>query len=160
MLIHGASGGVGTFAVQLAKLAGAYVITTTSTSNMALVKSLQADEVIDYKTEDFTQKVKDIDLVFDAVGGDTQKKSWGIIKKGGTLVSTVGADPKEAEKHNVNAKSFMLNSNGARLQEIAGLIDAGKLKVIIAREFPLTSIQDAHKLSEAGHSVGKIILVV
>jgi len=160
VLIHGASGGVGTFAVQLAKLAGAHVIATTSTKNVDLIKSLHADEVIDYKTEDFSIKVKDVDMVFDTVGSDTQKKSWGIIKKGGVLVATVGADAKEAEAHHVTAKSFMLNSNGARLQEIAGLIDQGKLKIIIEKEFLLTEVRAAHELSEKGHSVGKIIITV
>ena len=160
VLIQGASGGVGTFAVQLAKLAGAHVIATTSAKNVDLVRSLGADEVIDYKAEDFSKKLKDIDLVFDSIGGETQKKSWGIIKKGGILVSTVGADPKEAEAHGVKAKSFMLNSNGARLQQMAGLVDEGKLKVIIEKEFPLTEIQAAHELSEGGHSVGKIIVAV
>ena len=116
--------------------------------------------MIDYKAEDFSKKLKDIDLVFDSIGGETQKKSWGIIKKGGTLVSTVGADPKEAEAHGVIAKSFMLNSNGARLQQMAGLVDEGKLKVIIEKEFPLTEIKAAHELSEGGHSVGKIIVTV
>jgi NADPH:quinone reductase-like Zn-dependent oxidoreductase len=160
VLIHGASGGVGTFAVQLAKLAGAHVIATASEKNTALVKSLGAHEVIDYKKEDFSQKVKHIDVVFDTIGGETQKKSWGIIKKAGVLVSTVGADPKEAEAHGVKAKSFMLDSNGARLQQIAGLIDAGKIRIIIDKEFPLEQTRQAHELSEQGHAVGKIIIKV
>jgi NADPH:quinone reductase-like Zn-dependent oxidoreductase len=161
VLIHGASGGVGTFAIQLAKLAGASkIIVTASADSFELVKSLGADEVIDYQLEDFSKKVKDIDLVFDAIGGDTQIKSLAIIKTGGTLVSTVGVDQKAADEQHVTAKGFFMMSNGARLQEIAGLIDAGKLKVIIDKEFPLTEVRAAHKLSESGHVHGKIIITV
>ena len=160
VLIHGGSGGVGTFAIQLAKYVGAHVITTTSAPNVDLVKSLGADEIIDYKSEDFSKRVKDVDLVFDTIGGDTQMKSWGVIKKGGTLVSTVGADEKEAKQHGVNAKSFMVDSSGARLQEISGLVDSGHLKVIIEKELPLSSAKEAHELSEKGRARGKIILRV
>lgn len=160
VLIHGASGGVGTFAVQLAKIAGAYVIGTTSGKNVELVKSLGADEVIDYKTEDFTRKVQEVDLVFDTVGRETQAKSWAVIRKNGTLVSTVGADEKEGVKHNVNAKSFMLVSNGARLQAIAALVDKNLLRVVIDKEFPLSEVKAAHDLSKTGRAKGKIILKV
>jgi len=160
VLIHGGSGGVGTFAIQLAKFVGAHVITTTSAKNSDLVRSLGADEIIDYNAEDFSKKLKDIDLVFDTIGGDTQKRSWGILKKGGTLVSTVGADDKAAAEYGVKAKSFMLDSSGARLQEIAALADLGHIKVIIEKEFPLSEARAAHELSEKGHAVGKIILTV
>ena len=158
VLIHGAAGGVGSFAVQFAKIAGARVIGTTSTKNVDFVKALGADEVIDYTQKDFSKIVKDADVVFDTVGGETQKKSWGVLKKTGTLVSTVGADQKAAEEYGVQAKSFMVDSNGARLQEISGLIDDSKVKVIIEKEFPLREIKEAHKLSETGHVRGKIII--
>ncbi len=158
ILIHGASGGVGSFAVQFAKLVQAHIIATTSTKNVDFVKSLGANEVIDYTKEDFSNKVKNMDFVFDTIGKETQKKSWGALKKGGVLVSTVGADTKEAELHNVTAKSFMVNSNGARLQEISGLVDDNKIKVIIEKEFPLAEVKEAHKLSQEGHVRGKIIL--
>ena len=160
VLIHGASGGVGSFAVQLASIAGAHIIAVTSKKNVDFVRSLGANEVIEYTKEDFSKRVKDIDLVFDTIGGDTQKKSWGVIKKGGTLVSTVGADQAAAKEHHVQAKSFMVNSNGARLQEISGLIDDNKLKVIIEKEFTLKEIKNAHKLSEEGHIRGKVIINV
>jgi len=160
VLIHGASGGVGSFAVQLAKLVKADIIATTSTKNIDFVKALGADKVIDYTKEDFSTKVKNVDLVFDTVGGETQKKSWGVIKKGGILVSTVGADQNAAAQHHVTAKSFIVNSSGARLQEISGLVDSNKLRVIIAKELPLTEVKTAHKLSEEGHVKGKIILDV
>ena len=160
VLIHGAAGGVGSFAVQFARIAGAHVIATTSTKNKDFVRALGAEEVIDYTKEDFSKMVKNADLVLDTIGGETQKKSWGVTRKGGTLVSTVGADQKAAEQHGVQAKSFMVNSNGARLQEISGLIDDNKVKVIIEKEFVLKDIKEAHKLSEAGHVRGKIIINV
>ncbi|MDR3678331.1 MAG: NADP-dependent oxidoreductase [Flavipsychrobacter sp.] len=160
VLIHGGSGGVGTFALQFAHHMGAHVITTTSAKNKDLVLSLGADEVIDYQAEDFSKKLKDIDLVFDTIGGDTQKRSWGIIKKGGTLVSTVGADEKAAAEYGITSKSFMVDSNGARLQQIAALADQGKLKVIVEKEFPLSEARAAHDLSEKGRAAGKIILLM
>ena len=160
MVIHGASGGVGIFAVQMARLAKATVIAVTSTKNVDFVSSLGANEVIDYSKNDFSEKLKDIDLVLDTVGGDTQKKSWGIIKKGGILVSTVGADAVMGEQFGVKAKSFMVNSNGARLQEIANLFSDGKLKVFVEKEFPLSEVKLAHQLSEKGHVRGKIIINV
>ena len=160
ILIHGASGGVGIFAIQLAKLAGAYVIGTTSNENVDFIKSLGADEVIDYKNEDFSKIVKNADMVFDTIGGETQAKSWQVIKKGGILVSTLQVDEKAAAKHEVIAKTFMVVSNGARLQEIGKLIDKGTLRVVIDREFSLEEVKQAHQYSETGKARGKIILRV
>ena len=160
VLIHGASGGVGTFAVQLAKLAGAHVIGTTSGRNIETVKSIGADEVIDHTREDFSKKVRGLDVVFDTIGGETQEKSWGVLRKGGVLVSTVGADEKAAAAQGVIGKSFMLVSNGARLQEISSLVDKGKISVVIEKEFPLAEARAAQDLSQTGHARGKIILKV
>jgi NADPH:quinone reductase-like Zn-dependent oxidoreductase len=160
ILIHGASGAVGGFAVQFAKLANAYVIATASAKNIEMVKSLGADEVIDYKSEDFSKKVSGVDLVIDTVGGDTQAKSWQVIRKEGTLVSTVAVDEKAGEQFNVHAISFHLVSNGARLQEIGALVEAGLVRVIIGKEFPLSEAKAAHDLGESGHASGKIILRV
>jgi NADPH:quinone reductase-like Zn-dependent oxidoreductase len=160
ILIHGASGGVGIFAVQFAKLANAYVMATTSAKNVELVKSLGADEVIDYNSEDFSKKVSGIDLVFDTIGGDTQSRSWQVIRKGGILVSTVGTDDNAAKQFAVRTESFGLVSNGARLQEIGALVDAGLVRVLIAKEFPLPEAKAAQDLIETGHVVGKIILRV
>jgi NADPH:quinone reductase-like Zn-dependent oxidoreductase len=160
VLIHGASGGVGTFAVQFAKIAGAHVIGTASAKNFGLVQSLGADEVIDHVADDFSKKVKDADLVFDTIGGETQAKSWGVIRKGGVLVSSVGADEKAAASHGVIGRSFMLASNGARLAEIGKLVDAGKVRVIIQKEFPLAEARAAQDMSQSGHATGKIILKV
>ncbi|HLY68123.1 MAG TPA: NADP-dependent oxidoreductase [Puia sp.] len=160
ILIHGASGGVGIFAVQFARIANAHVIATTSAKNIQLVKSLGADEVIDYKEEDFSEKVSDIDLVFDPIGGDTQARSWKIIRKGGVLVSSVGTDQHAAKQFGVRTEDFRLVSNGSRLQEISTLVDAGLVRVIIAKEFPLQEAKAAQDLSETGHVTGKIILRV
>ena len=160
VLIHAGSGGVGSFAVQLAKIAGARVIATTSKGNIDLVKSLGADQVIDYKAEDFTKSIKDVDLVLDTIGKDTQAKSFEVIKKGGTLVSTVGADEKMAAKYGVTAKSYMLISCGTRLQEIASLVDKRMVRVLIEKIFPLTEAKQAHELSQLGRAKGKIILKV
>jgi NADPH:quinone reductase-like Zn-dependent oxidoreductase len=160
VLIHGASGGVGSFAVQLAKAAGARVIGTCSKNHIAMVKSLGADEVIDHSSEDFSKKLKNLDIVLDTIGGETQEKSWSVLRKGGVLVSTVGADEKAAAAHGMIGKSFMLISNGARLQEIAGIVDAGKLTVVVEREFPLEEAKAAQELSQTGHVHGKIILKI
>ncbi|HUH79331.1 MAG TPA: NADP-dependent oxidoreductase [Methanoregula sp.] len=160
ILIHGASGGVGTFAVQFAKLAGARVIGTTSKKNFEMVRSIGADELIDHTAEDFSKKVRDADVVFDTIGGETQAMSWGVIRKGGVLVSTLGADEKAAAAHGVAGKSFMLISNGARLEEIGRLVDAGRVSVVIEKEFPLAEAKAAQELSQAGHARGKIVLRV
>jgi NADPH:quinone reductase-like Zn-dependent oxidoreductase len=160
ILIHGASGAVGGFAVQFAKLANAYVIAIASTKNIELVKSFGADEVIDYTSEDFSKKVSGVDMVLDTVGGDTQSKSWQVIRPGGILVSTVGVDEKAGEQFNVRAVMFHVVSNGARLREIGTLVDAGLVRVIIGKEFPLSEAKAAHDLGESGHVSGKIILRV
>lgn len=161
VLIHAASGGVGSFAVQLAKLVGVRVIGTASAANADLVRSLGADEVIDYRTEDFSKRVKDVDVVFDTVGGETLAKSWGVVRKGGVLVSIISPpDKATAEQHGVRGEYVFVTPSGARLDEIAGLVDAGKLRVNIAKEFPLAQVKEAHALSQTGHARGKIILRV
>ena len=161
VLIHGASGGVGTFAVQFAKLAGLHVIATTSAANTALVKSLGANEVIDYSSGNFATKIKDIDLVIDSTGGETLKNSYAVVRKGGLLLSIVSPpDEDSAKQRGIIARFERGNINGIRLQEIAGLIDVGKLRVVVDKEFPLQDAAQAHELSEAGHVRGKIILNV
>jgi NADPH:quinone reductase-like Zn-dependent oxidoreductase len=161
ILIQGGAGGVGTFAIQLAKLAGFHVTATTSTANVALVQSLGADRVIDYRTEDFTRTAKDMDLVFDTVGGETLKRSFAIVRKGGQLLSIVSPpDEALAKEQGIDARFVRSNVTGTRLEEICGLIDAGKIKVVIEREFPLADAKAALALSEAGHVHGKIVLRV
>jgi NADPH:quinone reductase-like Zn-dependent oxidoreductase len=161
VLVHAAAGGVGAFAVQFAKLAGLHVIATCSAPNAAFVESLGADEVIDYRNSDFTTEVKDVDLVLDNVGGETLKRSYGVVRKGGLLL-TIASPPDEAlaKQHGITARFERGVVNGIRLQEIGGLIDVGKLQVIVEKEFPLRDAAAAHELSEAGHVRGKIILNV
>lgn len=160
ILIHGASGGVGTFAVQFATIAGAYVIATTSETHIELIKSLGANEVIDYEKEDFRKKVKDLDMVFDTIGGETQERSWQVLRKGGILVSTLGVNEGKAANFGVVGKPFTVNSNGARLQQIAGLVDKKMIRTIMEKEFSLEEVKKAHELSQSGKALGKIILVV
>ena len=161
ILIHGASGGVGTLAVQLAKWKGAYVIGTASENNIDFLKELGADEVIDYKNQQFEKELKDIDVVFDTIGGETQKKSVEVLKIGGILVSTVGVQDEEAFKaKNIQTYQFMAQSYPEQLKQIADLVDSGKLKPVINQVFPLEEIAKAQKVSEEGHTRGKIAIKV
>lgn len=161
VLIHAASGGVGSLAVQLAKARGAYVISTTSSKNTALVKSLGADEVIDYRQQAFEQIAHDVDIVFDTLGGEVQEKSWQVLKPNGILVSIVSPPPVErATAHKVRSAFVFIEPDAQVLAELATLVDTGKIRPIIAAEFALEDILKAHALSESGHAVGKIVLQV
>lgn len=162
VLIHAGAGGVGTYAIQLAKEAGAHVITTASAKNHALLKKIGADEVIDYHTTNFAEVLTDVDLVFDTMGGEVQKNSFDVLKPNtGRLVSIVGIEDKQlAAEKNVSAESIWLQPNGEQLQKIADLMAAGKVKSIIGEVFPFSrqGIYDAHALSETHHAVGKIVV--
>jgi NADPH:quinone reductase-like Zn-dependent oxidoreductase len=161
ILIHGAAGGVGTLAVQLAKWKGAYVIGTASERNHDFLKELGVDEVIDYNKEKFEEKLKDLDVVLDTIGGDVQKKSIGVLKHGGILVSTLGIVDEEAIKAaGVKGERFMALSIPEQLQQMAALIDEGKLKPVISEVFPLKALAEAHRKSEEGHTRGKIAIQV
>ena len=158
VLIHAGSGAVGQFAIQLAKLHGAYVYTTTSSKNTALVLGLGADEAIDYRNEDFSE-LADLDVVFDTVGGETQAKSWKTLKKGGRLVSiTEMPDEVIANKHGVAGLFCMVMPNREQLEKLAEFADAGQLKVSIDSEFGLDQVAEAHERSETGRAQGKIII--
>ena len=160
VLIHAGSGAVGQFAIQLAKHHGAIVYTTTSTRNIELVKSLGADHVIDYTTEDFSE-LRDMDVVFDTIGGETQAKSWQTVKSGGRLVSiTENPDEAIAAKHNVSAFFCFIQPNREQLEKLAEMADAGNLKVNIDSEFSLDQVVEAHARSETGRAQGKIIINV
>ena len=160
VLIHAGSGAVGQFAIQLAKHHGAIVYTTTSTRNIELVKSLGADHVIDYTTEDFSE-LRDMDVVFDTIGGETQAKSWQTLKSGGRLVSiTENPDEAIAAKHNVSAFFCFIQPNREQLEKLAEMADAGNLKVNIDSEFSLDQVVEAHARSETGRAQGKIIINV
>jgi NADPH:quinone reductase-like Zn-dependent oxidoreductase len=161
VLIHAASGGVGTFAVQFAKWKGAYVIGTTSAENTEFVKQLGADEVIDYKKEKFENKLKDIDLVFDTIGGDTQKRSLKVLKNKGRLITTLKPEnQEEAKTKNIHIEGYTAQSYPEELEQIAQLIDAGKVMPVISVIMPLKEAAEAQKISEAGHTRGKIVLKV
>ena len=161
ILIHGAAGGVGSFAVQLAKWKGAHVIGTASGRNQAFLRELGVDEPIDYEKTRFEDVVRDVDVVLDTLGGDTQNRSWKILKKGGILVSIV-APPSadEAAKHGVRSAFFSAHPSSSQLSEIAKLVDAGKLKPVVETVLPLSGARRAHELNETGHARGKIVLKV
>ena len=161
VLIHGGAGGVGHFAVQLAKRKGAHVIATASAKNHELVYELGADEVIDYQAQKFEDVARKIDIVLDPIGGDTQERSWKVLKKGGILVSIV-QPPSEEKARSVGARGAMVQSkpDGAKLAEIAKLIDSGQLAPVINRILPLSEARRAQELSQSGHTRGKIVLRV
>ncbi|MBO0777629.1 MAG: NADP-dependent oxidoreductase [Ktedonobacteraceae bacterium] len=162
VLIHAAAGGVGSFAVQFARLKGAQVIGTTSTANLDFVRSLGAKTVIDYTTISFEQVVHDVDLVLDTIGGDTLQRSMNVVKRGGTLVSLLEPPSQEAAQARgiraMKAAAALPFPSSSLLQTIAGLIDQGHVKVAIARTFPLHEARLAHELSQTGHGRGRIIL--
>ena len=160
VLIHAGSGAVGQFAIQLAKLRGATVYTTTSAKNTELVLGLGADHAIDYTKEDFSE-LRNIDVVFDTIGGDTQANSWETLKKGGRLVSiTDNPDEAIAAEHGVTAFFCFVQPNREQLEKLAEFADAGQLKVSIDSEFGLDQVAEAHERSETGRAQGKIIINV
>lgn len=161
VLVHAASGGVGSIAVQIAKAKGCYVIGTTSESNIDMVKSLGADEVIDYKKEDFSESLSDIDVVLDTLGGVVQEKSWKVLKKGGILVSiTSNPSAEMADKYGVKKGFVFIGPNVPVLNELTTLIDSGKIKAIIDCVFGLDQIKQAQNYSQSGRAKGKIAIKV
>ncbi|WP_026450191.1 NADP-dependent oxidoreductase [Aequorivita capsosiphonis] len=159
ILVHGASGSVGSMAVQLAKAKGAYVIGSASGSNKDFVKKMGADEFIDYKTTDFEEVVKNIDVVFDPVGGDTNKRSYQVLKEGGFLVSLVqGGSEELMKKYNVQAKVMASHPDPKQLNEITELIEAGKVVTNVDKIMPLSQAKEAQVLSKERKVTGKIIL--
>ena len=161
ILIHAASGGVGSLAVQLAKWRGAQVIATTSAANRGLVESLGADEVIDYRTTSFKECVSDVDMVFDTIGGQVQEDSWAVLKPGAILVSVISPPSEERAKAlGVRAGFVFIQPNAAILEQLAGLVDSGKIRPVIGAEFALKHARQAHELSQSGRARGKIVLYV
>jgi NADPH:quinone reductase-like Zn-dependent oxidoreductase len=161
VLIHGAAGGVGHFAVQFAKWREAKVIGTASASNQDFLRELGADQVIDYTRTMFEKAVHDVDVVLDTIGGDTQQRSWQVLKKGGILVATLGvSSPEAAHRHGVRGEGVMVRPDASQLTQIAALIDAGDLKPAVTTILPLAEAQQAHELSQNGHVRGKIVLQV
>lgn len=185
VFIQAGSGGVGAFAIQLAKHLGATVATTTSASNAALVKSLGADVVIDYKTQDFEDHLRDYDVVLNSQDGKTLDKSLRVLKKGGKLISISGPpDPefgkeigapwyvklvvqllssatrRKARSRGISYSFLFMRANGSQLRDIARLVDAGVIRPVMDRVFPFQSTNDALAYVEAGHAKGKVVVKV
>ena len=185
VLIHAGSGGVGTFAIQLAKHLGAAVATTTSTANIDLVRRLGADVIIDYKKDDFEKNLRDYDVVLNSQDAKTLEKSLGVLKPGGKLISISGPpDPAfakeigaswvvrqvmrflssgiraKAKSHRVDYSFLFMRANGAQLQEITTLIEAGAIRPVIDRVFPFEATKDALAYLETGRAKGKVVIKV
>ena len=156
VLIHGAAGGVGTFAVQLARWRGARVIGTASAANLDFVRSLGADEVIDYGAQRFEDVARDVDVVFDTVGGETLERSWGVLKSGGRLV-TIAASGEQTSDERIRAAYFIVEPSRTQLAEIARLIDGGALRPVVGVVFPLAEARQAYQHKP---SHGKVVLRV
>ncbi|HEO8418452.1 NADP-dependent oxidoreductase [Niallia sp. FSL W8-0635] len=185
ILIQAGAGGVGTFAIQLAKIMGAFVATTASEAGANLVKSLGADEIINYRTEKFEEKLKNYDAVFDTLGGEILEKSFGVVKSGGKIVSVSGLPNARfgreygsgffktllfsalthkltvlEKKHHVQYSFLFMKPSGEQLRTIANYIEAGKIKPIIDRVYPFENAQEAMEYAETGRAKGKIIVKI
>lgn len=158
ILIHGAAGGVGSMAVQMARIAGATVIATASARNHDYLKALGANQVVDYTQTPFETAVDAVDVVLDLVGGDTQVRSWAVLKAGGVLVSPVSPpDAAQAKAVGATGKHFATRSDGAQLADIAALFEAGTLRIDV-RVLPLSGAEGALRKSWARHTRGKLVL--
>jgi NADPH:quinone reductase-like Zn-dependent oxidoreductase len=161
VLIHGAGGGVGSFAVQFAVAKGARVLATAGSDKLALLRDLGVAVAIDYTTTRFEDLARDVDVVFDTVGGELTERSFAVLKGGGIYVTPAGQpDAKAAAGRGVRASGMMAQANPADLTEIASLIDAGTVKPVVSKVLPLAEARQAHELLEAGHTRGKIVLRV
>jgi NADPH:quinone reductase-like Zn-dependent oxidoreductase len=161
ILIHGAAGGVGTYAVQLAHGRGAQVIATASAPNVEFLRGLGADKVIDYTKTRFEDEVHDADIVLDTIGGDTLNRSWSVLRRGGVLITLPAPAPADkAKQFGVESIFFIVEPNRRELIEIGRLIDSGKLKIIVAEVLPLRKAREAFEHGVAGHTRGKIVLRV
>lgn len=162
VVIHGAAGNVGSYAVQLAHSAGVHTIATAAADDIPFVQSLGANTVIDYRTERFEEHVRDADAVIDLVGGETQNRSFQVLRRGGKLISAVSQpDQHLAEEQGVEAAFFLVNVTRQYLTEIARLIDAGKLRTRVGATIPLADAREAHLMleGERPQPKGKIVLV-
>jgi NADPH:quinone reductase-like Zn-dependent oxidoreductase len=164
VLVHAAAGGVGHLAVQLAKWKGAKVTGTASGRNEQFVRSLGVDAFIDYTKTPFEQAIKDVDVQLDTVGKAVQERCWGVMKKGGAVVSIVPdggpLSQEKAAEAGMRAINVVVRPNAAALREIAALVDAGKLKPSIEKSFPLAEARQAHEHISGGHTRGKLVLEV
>jgi NADPH:quinone reductase-like Zn-dependent oxidoreductase len=161
VLVHGAAGGVGGFAVQLARWRGAFVIGTASTGNVEAARDLGAEQVIDYTRERFEDLVEPVDLVFDTAGGDRLERSPAVVRRGGRLVSVATEPaPQAAAERGIEAVYFVVEPRRAQLVEIARLVDEGALRVTIDEVFPLGDARAAFERSQQRHGAGKVVLRV
>ncbi|MGB8169721.1 MAG: NADP-dependent oxidoreductase [Chthoniobacteraceae bacterium] len=160
VLIHGGAGAVGVFAIQLARQAGAFVITTASARHREFLTQLGADQVIDYKTERFEEQLRDLDVVFDGVGGATLRRSWGVLKDSGRLV-TIAADGEVASDERTKAAFFIVEPNRQQLTEIAALFDRGELLAFVDAVVPLEQASAAYFGGvERRQGLGKVVVSV
>lgn len=165
VLIHAASGGVGHFAIQIAKNRGAYVIGTSSAKNRDFVLSLGADEHIDYRTQKFEEILSDIDFVFDTLGGEVIENSMKVLKKGGSLTSIVAREFSEttktmAKELDANLAFELVQSNGDDMKTLANLMESGAIKAHVSKTFLFDEIDKAHLALESGRTVGKVVVTV
>ena len=165
VLIHAGSGGVGHFAIQIAKHLGAYVVATSSARNKDFVMSLGADEFIDYREQPFEEVVADIDIVLDSIGGEVLENSLKVVKDGGKIISLPTNEfPKEvlayADQHDINVSFVMVQSNGADMNTLKGMLEIGVLKPHVSKTFAFAEMADAHVQIESSRSVGKVIVNV
>jgi NADPH:quinone reductase-like Zn-dependent oxidoreductase len=159
VLIHGGSGAVGLFAVQLAKSLGAHVTATASAGNAAFVRSLGADEVIDHRATRFEDIVRDRDVVFDTVGGETLARSWNVLAEGGKLV-TIATQSESTTDQRTRDAFLLVRADGAQLVEMGALIDAGKLQVYVEAAFPLAQVREAYIRAQQRGLRGKVALTL
>ncbi len=159
VLIHGGAGGIGTFAIQIAKHLGAYIATTASADDVNYTRDLGADEVIDYKTKRFEDLLRDYDAVFDTVGGETYERSFTVLKKGGVIVSMLEQPRQDLmAQYGVNAIAQFTQVTSERLSKLAELVDQGVLKIEIDKTFPLEQAAEALAYLQTKHSKGKVVL--
>jgi NADPH:quinone reductase-like Zn-dependent oxidoreductase len=159
VLIHGGAGGVGHLAVQMAHAIGAKVSTTVSSQDREFARTLGADQVVDYKNERFEEQVRDVDLVFDLVAGETQERSWNVLRPGGVLVSTLSEpSQQQAKQHQARGMSYIAQPNGRELEEISRWVEAGKLHPVVASTLPIEEVAKAQSMLEREHVRGKVVL--
>jgi NADPH:quinone reductase-like Zn-dependent oxidoreductase len=160
VLIHAAAGGVGSAAVQLAKARGARVAGTAGPANQDFLRELGVDIPIDYTTTDFVEVLSDVDVVLESQGGDVRQRSWGVLRKGGIMVSILGPLPQEdAEAHGVRGVHMLVRPDGRQMQAIADLVAQGAVHACVQETFPFARAADAHRAAESGHTRGKLVLV-
>ncbi|MGW0912787.1 NADP-dependent oxidoreductase [Streptomyces sp. NPDC002784] len=163
VLIHAAAGGVGHVAVQIAKARGAYVIGTASEGKHGFLRKLGVDELIDYRSTDFVEAVRDVDVVLDTVGDDYSLRSLRVLRPGGLLVSIlpVGSDElyQEAERLGVRALRMLVDASHSGMRAVADLVERGALRATIAGSFPLADAAEAHRLGDTGRTTGKLVLL-